>query len=159
MHLFDEEMYSTLDAIEFLMHMPRNIFDLYDIDEHLLSASHDTPHHIILMPDMLLAQVRLTGVTMILLADDCSRETKQVCDKFCPTIGVHYVKDLTTSLLETLWINLYEQNKSHKYPDLQLWCSEGNFTKPSRRRLSAGDRHSLTDHSHATFFVIAFPYS
>ena len=45
MHLFDEEMYSTLDAIEFLMHMPRNSFDLYDIDEHLLSASHDTSHY------------------------------------------------------------------------------------------------------------------
>ena len=118
MHLFDEEMYGTLDAIEFLMHMPRNIFDLYDIDEHLLSASHDTPHHIILMPDMLLAQTRLAGITMILLADDCSGEIKQVCEQFCPQIGVHYVKDLTTSLLETLWIKLYEQNKSHKYPIL-----------------------------------------
>lgn len=118
MHLFDEEMYSTLDAIEFLMHMPRNIFDLYDIDEHLLSASHDTPHHIILMPDMLLAQAHLAGITMILLADDCSKEVKQVCEQFCPQIGVHYVKDLSTSLLETQWINLYKQNKSHKYPIL-----------------------------------------
>lgn len=118
MHLFDEEMYSALDAIEFLMHMPRNIFDLYDIDEHLLDLSHDTPHHIILVPDILLSQVRLTGVTMFLLADDCSGETKQVCEQFCPTVGVHYVKDLTASLLETLWINLYEQNQSHKCPVL-----------------------------------------
>ena len=57
MHLFDEEMYPTLDALEFLLHMPRNIFDMYDIDESLMNASHDTTHDIIIAPDKLLKKI------------------------------------------------------------------------------------------------------
>lgn len=109
MHLFDEEMYCTLDAIEFLMHMPRNTFDLFDIDEHLMQASHDTSHHIVLVPDLLLKQMQKLNVTMILVADECSEDIKQSCEKMCPSLGVYYSKEISNSLLQNLWANLRKQ--------------------------------------------------
>lgn len=115
MHLFDEEMYATLDAIEFLLHMPRNIFDLYDIDERLLNSSHDTPHHIILMPEDLLVHNPTIDATMILLADSCADETKIACDQTNPELGVHYTSELTNSFLQAQWIALYNLHKSRRY--------------------------------------------
>lgn len=116
MHLFDEELYCTLDALEFLMHMPRNTFDLYNIDEHLLSASHDTSHHIILIPEDMLAQFPISSATMVLLANNCNEATKTACEKFSPDLGVYYSNELTNSFLQTLWTNLYEFHKSAEYP-------------------------------------------
>lgn len=118
MHLFDEELYPTLDALEFLMHMPRHVFDLHDIDENLMSASHDSPHNIIIVPDNILMDVSINETTMVVLTNDCSKETKQVCEKFKPVVGIHYSKELNNSLLNLLWNNLYEHYKSEKYPSV-----------------------------------------
>lgn len=111
MHLFDEEMYPTLDALEFLLHMPRNIFDMYDIDERLMDASHDTPHHIVLIPDKLLTTIPNIDVTMIVLTNDCLEDVKLKCERFSPILGLHYSKDLNASLLKILWNNLNSHYK------------------------------------------------
>ena len=115
MHLFDEELYGTLDAIEFLMHMPRTKFDLYDVDEHLLKASHDTSHNIVLIPDMFLAKVPTIGATMIILTDDCGEEAKKFCENACPGTEVHFSGDLSSSLLKMLWTRLYGKYPSQDY--------------------------------------------
>ena len=93
MHLFDEEMYPTLDALEFLLHMPRNIFDVHDIDEKLMNASHDTSHDIIIAPDKLLKKIPNINVTMVILTDDCSEDVKLGCKRFAPPLGIYYSKD------------------------------------------------------------------
>lgn len=109
MHLFDEEMYPTLDALEFLLHIPRNIFDMYDIDENLMNASHDTAHDIIIVPDKLIKKLPNINSTMIVLTDDCSENVKLVCESFTPPLGVYYSKELNNELLQTLWNILHEK--------------------------------------------------
>ena len=115
MHLFDEEMYPTLDALEFLLHMPRNIFDMYDVDENLMNASHDTSHDIIIVPDKLLKKIPNINVTMVILTDDCSEDVKLGCKRFAPPLGIYYSKELNNELLKTLWNNLHEQYKLKGY--------------------------------------------
>ena len=115
MHLFDEEMYPTLDALEFLLHMPRNIFDVHDIDEKLMNASHDTSHDIILVPDKLVEKLQNINATMVVLTDDCLEDIKIRCERFTPPLGVYYSKELNDALLKTLWNNLYEQYKLKGY--------------------------------------------
>ena len=115
MHLFDEEMYPTLDALEFLLHMPRNIFDMYDVDENLMNASHDTSHDIIIAPDKLLKKIPNINVTMVILTDDCSEDVKLGCKRFAPPLGIYYSKELNNELLKTLWNNLHEQYKLKGY--------------------------------------------
>lgn len=118
MHLFDDEMYTTLDALEFLMHMPRSVFDIYDINEVLMYASHDHSHHIMIIPDKELAIINSIETTMIIVTDDCSHETKLLCEKLCPKIGTYYSKELNNSLLKTLWEKLQENYKSEEYSAL-----------------------------------------
>ena len=62
MHLFDEDMYETLDAVEYLMHLPRNIYDVYNMDEGLMSSSYDTPHDITILPDFLVTKMRFRTI-------------------------------------------------------------------------------------------------
>ena len=115
MHLFDEEMYPTLDALEFLLHMPRNIFDMYDIDEKLMNASHDTSHDIIIVPDKLLEKLPNINATMVVLTDDCLEDIKMGCERFSTPLGVYYSKELNDALLKTLWNNLHEHYKLKGY--------------------------------------------
>lgn len=119
MHLFDEEMYPTLDAIEFLLHMPRNVFDIYDIDEKLMNASHDTAHNIILLPDKLIELIPIINVTMIVLTDNCTDDLKLKCKRFSPLIGIHFSKDLNNSLLKMLWEDLYKHCKLENYSEVK----------------------------------------
>ena len=44
MHLLDDDLNGTLGAIEYIMHLPRNEFDVYDSDEEFMASSYDTPH-------------------------------------------------------------------------------------------------------------------
>lgn len=115
MHLFDEEMYPTLDALEFLLHMPRNIFDMYDIDEKLMNASHDTSHDIVIVPDKLIEKLPNINATMVILTNDCLEDIKMECERFTPTLGVYYSKELNDVLLKTLWNNLHKQHKLKGY--------------------------------------------
>ena len=118
MHLFDDEMYSIFDALEFVMHMPRNTFDMFNIDENLMDASHDTPHHIVLVPDNMLSVMPRIDATMIALADECSGETMDMCERLNPVIGVHYSRELNSSLLTLLWTELCKHFKCEEYSAL-----------------------------------------
>lgn len=124
MHLFDEELNSTLDAIEYLMHLPRNVFDVYNLDEHLMEASYDTPHHIIVLPENLLSkQLFPHSPTMVILTDDCLAETKKLCETWNPLAGVYYSNELNEKLLKNIWATLWENCKSEEYdavPDLDI---------------------------------------
>ena len=124
MHLFDEEMDETIDAVEFLMHLPRNIFDVYDMDECLMGASYDTPHHIIVIPDNLLSKLPFPyAPTMIVLTDDCSVEIKQLCETLKPLVGVYYSNELSEELLKNIWMTLWKNCKSEEYsivPDIDI---------------------------------------
>lgn len=118
MHLLDDEMYSIFDALEFVMHMPRNTFDMFNIDENLMDASHDTPHHIVLVPDNMLSVMPRIDATMIVLADECSGETMDMCERLNPVIGVHYSRELNSSLLTLLWTELCKHFKCEEYSAL-----------------------------------------
>lgn len=112
MHLFDQDLYSTLDSLEFIMHLPRLVFDLCNMDADLMDHSYDTPHHIVIMPDSLLSQSNRLDATMIMLADDCSEISEKICKTWNPLLGVYYSKDANSSLLKKLWGELYRHNKA-----------------------------------------------
>lgn len=139
MHLFDEDMDETLNAVEFLMHLPRNVFDVYDMDECLMGASYDTPHHIILIPDCLVAKFSFSNISpaMVVLTDDCLEETRKLCETWKPLAGVHCSSDLNGELLKRVWMSLWQGNESEEYPivpdiDVQhILCDEQIKALPS----------------------------
>ncbi len=53
MHLLDDDLNGTLGAIEYIMHLPRNEFDVYDLDEEFMASSYDTTSNC-LVPDYVL---------------------------------------------------------------------------------------------------------
>lgn len=117
MHLFDEDMDCTLGMVEYLMHLPRNIFDVYDMDELLMGSSYDTPHFITILPDSELNRIKFNFVpTMFLLADDCDPKAKNKCDLFKPLLGSYYAHELNENLLKKLWMDLWEHSKAGGYP-------------------------------------------
>lgn len=117
MHLFDEDMDSTLGMVEYLMHLPRNIYDVYHIDELLMGASYDTPHFITILPDSELNRIQLHfEPTMFLLTDDCDFETKNICNLLKPLLGSFYAHELNENLLKKLWMALWEKCKTTEYP-------------------------------------------
>jgi hypothetical protein len=105
MHLFDENLNGTLDAIEYIMHLPRNVFDVYDLDENFMASSYDTPHLIILLPDSAITTYKIdtTVPTLFVLADDCDTQTISKCKKRNPLLGVYYVHELNEKMLEIQW--------------------------------------------------------
>lgn len=108
MHLFDEDLLETTAAVEFLMHMPRNKYDLYDMDEGLIDSSYDTPHNIMILPDNILPVFRFPSrPTMFVLVDKCSAEIKHVCEACVSELGVFYMRELNEQLLKNLWMNLW----------------------------------------------------
>ena len=124
MHLFDEELHGTLKPIEYLMHLPRNVFDVYNMDEHLMGASYDTPHHITVLPHYLLSESLFSfSPTMIVLTNNCSEKTKQLCEQWEPLAGVYYSNELDEKLLIKIWRTLWENCKSEEYsivPDIDV---------------------------------------
>lgn len=124
MHLFDPELDGTPDAVEFLMHMPRNIFDLYDLDEYQMDASYDTPHYITPLPDLALARVRFSPrPTMFILTDDCDAAAKRTCESQAPLLGVFYIHELNEALLKRLWAELWDRCKTDRcsvVPDIAV---------------------------------------
>ena len=124
MHLFDEDMYETLDAVEYLMHLPRNIYDVYNMDEGLMSASYDTPHDITILPDFLVTKMRFRTIpTMFVVTDNCDAAIKQVCESQKPLLGAFYSHELDEKLLEKLWMELWQKSKTEGetiVPDMDI---------------------------------------
>lgn len=112
MHLFDEDLYSTLDSLEFIMHLPRNIFDLCNMDADLMAHSYDIQHLIVIIPESLISQSYKLDATMIMLADDCSENTEQICKASKPLLGVYHSRDASDDLLKSLWRDLVQHNKA-----------------------------------------------
>lgn len=117
MHLFDETLNGTLPIVEFIMHLPRITFDLYDIDESLIKASYDTPHIIILIPESKISILKeiYYEKTAIILSDNCSKSVKKECYNFSPVLGVYESKELTEKLIIESWKKISNINKSVEY--------------------------------------------
>ena len=113
MHLFDEDMYETMDAVEYLMHLPRNIYDVYNMDEGLMSSSYDTPHDITIVPDFLVPKMRFHTIpTMFVVTDNCDAEIKRVYESQKFLLGAFYAHELGENLLEKLWIELWLKSRT-----------------------------------------------
>ena len=117
MHLLDDDMFGLMPTIEYLMHLPRNIYDLCDIDEGLMSSSYDTSHIIVPYPESELANLRylIPYPTLIVTSEECSPQTKEECKKHNPTLGTYETKDLTKSLLKVFWNKLIEIHKPNDF--------------------------------------------
>ena len=78
MHLLDDDLNGTLGAIEYIMHLPRNVFDIYDLDEEFMALSYDTPHQIVLVPDYILVNQNIGNIapTIFILTEDSSKDKK-----------------------------------------------------------------------------------
>lgn len=114
MHLLDPEIVCLSSALEYAMHLPRHIYDLYDLDENFLSASHDNPHFIIPVPEnVLLSRFLIKDrPTLFILGDDCDVATKQHCQKMNPFLNTVYIKELNQQLLLKHWDTLSQQRFS-----------------------------------------------
>lgn len=113
MHLFDDDLDGTLDAVEYLIHLPRNMFDVHNMDELLMASSYDTPHFITILPDTELSRLQFPSApTMFVLADDCDLETKAACELQKPLLGTFYSCQLNQDLLKTLWMELWQTCKT-----------------------------------------------
>lgn len=97
MHLLDDDLNGTLGAIEYIMHLPRNEFDVYDLDEEFMASSYDTPHQIVLVPDYVLVNLKIDNIapTMFILTEDCSKDIKNNCEKRKPLLGTYYTHELS----------------------------------------------------------------
>lgn len=120
MHLFDDEMYSIFDALEFVMHMPRNTFDMFNIDENLMDASHDTPHHIVL--NAFTNTILMTRLfTYIVEAQQKNPQYKTLSDAWSGIIASNAIHELTaTSKRFQKWMNEPGENGKPRIVDFQL---------------------------------------
>lgn len=115
MHLLDDDLNGTLDAIEYIMHLPRNVFDVFDLDEEIMAASHDTPHHIILIPDSMILTFRIDATpALFILANSCDKQTVCECKKQNPLLGAYYVHELNEELVKVQWNQLWQHSKTDK---------------------------------------------
>lgn len=117
MHLFDEDLNGTLDAIEYIMHLPRNVFDVYDLDENFMASSYDTPHLIILLPDSEIPTYKMdtTVPTLFVLTDDCATQTLSECKKRNPLLGTYYVHELNEELVKMHWNQLWQHRRTDNF--------------------------------------------
>ena len=106
------------------MHLPRNIYDVYNMDEGLMSSSYDTPHDITILPDFLVTKMRFRTIpTMFVVTDNCDAEIKQVCESQKPLLGAFYSHELDEKLLEKLWMELWQKSKTEGetiVPDMDI---------------------------------------
>lgn len=105
MHLLDSAIIDVLPAFEFIMHLPRHIYDYYDLDEEFLNVQYDTSHIILPVPDNDLDKI--IGASnivpnLIVLSDSCSEEIYS----YCKTIQ---------SQIEPIRINQLDTNKLSYY--------------------------------------------
>lgn len=118
MHLFDSDLNEILPAIEYIMHFPRNIYDLYDMDENLMASSHDTPHFIIPVPESFALKFSskfMLKPTIFILENNCNEEIKNICNKHQPLLGTYYMHELSEELIKEHWDILWKNNKSDDF--------------------------------------------
>ena len=119
MHLLDKNLVPALPVVEYVMHLPRVVFDLHDLDEGMISASYDTPHSIILLPDSLFRLLYPLGrkqITGVFCTDDCDAGVLEFLRKSEIRLGIHTAAELNDSLLDNQWevLRSYEEKKNEK---------------------------------------------
>lgn len=119
MHQFDDNILNILPAIEYIMHLPRHIYDIYNLDEKFISASYDTSHMIFPIHEDLLpifsTQIPLVKPTLFILSDDCSESAKKYCKEQSSYLGAVLISELNQKLLLKHWALLKDKNFSDNY--------------------------------------------
>lgn len=117
MHLLDDDLNGTLGAIEYIMHLPRNEFDVYDLDEEFMASSYDTPHQIVLVPDYVLVNLKIDNIapTMFILTEDCSKDIKNNCEKRKPLLGTYYTHELSQELIKKQWEKIWLSKRTNDF--------------------------------------------
>lgn len=106
MHYLDPSMIDVLPAFEFIMHLPRHIYDYYDLDEEFLNIQYDTSHIIFAVPDNGIKKfIKLTNITpsLIMLSDSCSEEIYSYCKTIQSQIEPIRTNQLDTNKLNCCW--------------------------------------------------------
>ncbi|MGN1224068.1 MAG: hypothetical protein ACI4TG_03045 [Ruminococcus sp.] len=106
MHLLEPFMVDILPAFEFIMHLPRHIYDYYDLDEKFLNTQYDTPHIILPVPDTILDEItKLDNIhpNIIILSNSCSEEIYLYCKTIQPQIEPIRINQLDTKKLNYCW--------------------------------------------------------
>ena len=107
-HLLIPNIVEVLDSFEFILHLPRLSFDLYDQDELLIDSSYDTPHDIVPLPDAFLSShpsVKL-DVTGIFILDNCVDEVIKIAEAMNTPLGVYRQSSLKASRINDIWQTL-----------------------------------------------------
>ena len=117
MHLLDDDLNGTLGAIEYIMHLPRNEFDIYDLDEETMASSYDTPHQIVLIPDCVLINQKLDNIapTMFILTEDCSKDTKSNCEGRNTLLGTYYTNELNQEWIKEQWKKVWLSKRNNDF--------------------------------------------
>ena len=106
MHLLDPSIIDVLPAFEFIMHLPRYIYDYYDLDEEFLNIQYDTSHIILTVSDNGLEEfIELANITpsLIVLSDSCSEEIYLYCKTIQSQIEPMRINQLDTNKLNYCW--------------------------------------------------------
>lgn len=117
MHLLDPSVRDILPALEFVMNLPRDLYDYYEFLDsesscanlELLSAEYDASHIIRLIPDFQL-KVFLEAAKyhedLIVISDSCTDDVYTVCKKARENVPIIGVKELNEQLLNKCWKSL-----------------------------------------------------
>lgn len=104
MHGLDPKIIPVKKALAFIMHLPRISLDLHDLDELMIASSHDTAHHIQIIPDFLLTEIKTNSKpTLIVYSDDCEDIKK---NSIKVQLGFYAISELKPSLIMDIWNKL-----------------------------------------------------
>lgn len=117
MHLLDDDLNGTLGAIEYIMHLPRTVFDIYDLDEEFMASLYDTPHKIVLIPDdeIINHNIGNESPAMFILTEDCGRDIKRNCEKRKPLLGTYYIYELNQELIKKQWEKIWMSKRNNDF--------------------------------------------
>jgi len=107
-HLFDKEMLEILPGLEYILHLPKSIFDLAQADAVAVEAHQESAHLIIPVPDTAVSQQLLAGATLIICQDECEEKISELMENNPSTLGINTITELNTILLMKHWKKLKE---------------------------------------------------
>ena len=113
MHLLAPYIIDILPAIEFIMHLPRHVYDYYDLDEEFIDSQYDTPHMVYLVPDSDLGNfftMYPVHPHIIIVSDLCSQETIMFSTRLNPLILPIRMEQLYDKPLTYYWTVLRPNN-------------------------------------------------
>lgn len=115
-HLFDDDLIPIIPGIEYCLHLPRNEFDVLDLEFDILSHSYDTAHSIIIIPDFDFTKVKeMASPTLIICDDSIFDDISIQSNKINADLGVSKISELSNDLLINHWKKLYELRNWVRY--------------------------------------------